>query len=275
MMASAIQAVELDLIKDCELRLVFVADEEVDGLGTQLYVSLEKPVGNTIVVIGEPTMLEACIAHRGVSRYLVRFHGRQCHSGTPHEGINAIYAAARFLLEIEKLDSSWQGRAEGILPPPNITATIVNGGVKENMVPGEAEVILDCRTVPGEIVEPQIRRILINLFQGSPIEYSLSNFITVDPSAIQADGPAVTVVCRAYQSVFGKEEVVTYFKGCCDMSYFCKAGYSQTLLCGPGSMDQAHIVDEYIEEVQLHDAIALYTEIIRQVQRSGDGSGPC
>lgn len=90
--------------RNCELRLVFVVDEEVDGLGTQYYVSHEPPGGRTIAIIGEPTMLEACIAHRGVTRFKVAINGRQCHSGLPYEGINAINQMARFLLEVERFD---------------------------------------------------------------------------------------------------------------------------------------------------------------------------
>ena len=52
------------------------------------------------------------------------------------------------------------------------------------------------------------------------------------------------------------------------MSAFTANGYEQTLLCGPGSLDQAHIIDEYIEIDQLHKAVDLYTEIFRQAERT-------
>ena len=270
MMASAIRAAECGEIRDCELRLVFVADEEVDGLGTRYYVSREAPTEKTLVVIGEPTMLEACIAHRGVTRFEVKIYGRQCHSGVPQEGINAIYQMARFLLEIEELDRRRQSLDCGILPPPNITATIARAGVKENAVPGESEVILDCRTVPGETVESlreDILTILHRLFDGTPVRYELRDFISVPPSSTTADGRVSTLTARAYEQVFDRAETITFFKGCCDMAFFCDKGYTQTLLCGPGSMEQAHTVDEYLEIEQLHRAVDLYSEIIRQAQK--------
>ncbi|MGI5963754.1 MAG: M20 family metallopeptidase [Lawsonibacter sp.] len=270
MMASAIQMVEQGEIQSCQLRLVFVVDEEVDGLGTQYYVAHEAPTDKTIVVIGEPTMLEACIAHRGVTRFKVVIHGRQCHSGLPHEGINAITQMAKFLLEVDRFDRERQSMDCGILPPPNMTATLLHSGVKENAVPGVSEVVLDCRTVPGETVESlreSILNILHNLFDGTPVTYEVTDFINVTPSSTEEDGRVCTIMKDAFQAAFGQDMVVTYFKGCCDMSYFYKAGYTQTLLCGPGSMDQAHIVDEYIEIDQLHKAVDLYTEVIRTVQK--------
>lgn len=270
MMASAIRAVETGEAENCEIRLVFVADEEVDGLGSLHYVNHVQPTDKTIVVIGEPTMLEACIAHRGVTRFSVTIHGRQCHSGVPQEGINAIYQTARFLLEIQRLDKERQSWDCGILPPPNITATIVHSGVKENAVPGTGEVILDCRTVPGETVQTlkeSISGILHSLFDGTEVTYEVHDFINVTPSSTAEDGRVCTVVSRAYEEAFGRKETVTYFKGCCDMSYFCAAGYSQTLLCGPGAMEQAHTVDEYIEIEQLQKAVDLYSAVIRQAQK--------
>ena len=270
MMASAIRAVEMGEARNCELRLVFVVDEEVDGLGTQYYVSHEPPGGRTIAIIGEPTMLEACIAHRGVTRFKVAINGRQCHSGLPYEGINAINQMARFLLEVERFDLDRQSLDCGILPPPNITATMLHSGVKENAVPGTSEVILDCRTVPGETADTlraSILDILHRLFDGTQVTYEVCDFINVTPSSTQPDGQVCTVLKNAFQEAFGREAAVTYFKGCCDMSYFCKAGYTETLLCGPGSMDQAHIVDEYIEIDQLHKAVDLYSAVIRQAQK--------
>lgn len=270
MMASAVRAVETGEIRDCELRLVFVADEEVDGLGTQYYVEHQQPTEKTIVIIGEPTMLEACIAHRGVTRFRVTIHGRQCHSGLPQDGINAINQMARFLLEVERFDQERQSLDCGILPPPNMTATMLHSGVKENAVPGISEVVLDCRTVPGETVQTlrdSILDILRRLFDGTPVTYEVQDFIEVTPSSTKADGLVCTAVKNAFREAFGQEAVVTYFKGCCDMSYFCKAGYAETLLCGPGSMDQAHIVDEFIEIEQLHKAVDLYSAVIRQAQK--------
>ena len=270
MMASAVRAVETGEIRDCELRLVFVADEEVDGLGTKYYVDREPPTDKTLVVIGEPTMLEACIAHRGVTRFRVTIYGRQCHSGVPREGINAINQMARFLLEIEKLDRERQSMDCGILPPPNITATMLQSGVKENAVPGVSQVVLDCRTVPGETVETlrqNLEAILHRLFDGTEVTWQVQDFINVTPSSTEEDGPVCTTLTRAFETAFGQAAVVTYFKGCCDMSFFCAKGYSQTLLCGPGSMDQAHTVDEYIAIEQLHEAVDLYSEMIRQAQK--------
>ena len=271
MMAAAICLVEQGEIWDCELRLVFVADEEVDGLGTKHYVNRIKPTEDTIVIIGEPTELHPLIAHRGVTRFCVQLFGQQCHSGTPYEGVNAVYAAARFALRIEEFDKSRQNEKIGILPPPNMTVTISHTGVKENVVPGTAKVIIDCRTVPGDTVETlqnSIETILHKLFDGTKVTYELSSFICVPPSSVPEDDIVCLNVKAAYRKICGEEALVTDCKGCCDMAYFCASGYSHTLLMGPGSMAQAHLVDEYIEISQLHRAVDFYAEVVRQMKNN-------
>lgn len=267
MMATAAYYAETGLPKDVELRLVFVCDEEVDGIGMRYYAASVPPTARTISVIGEPTELQLQIAHRGVTRFRVRIYGRQCHSGTPSEGINAVYLMSRFALKVQELDAGKQSRDCGILPPPNITVTIASSGIKENAVPGVSELIIDCRTVPGDTVaslEGELRAILRDLFDGTEIRYELENFICVSPSSVSPDGRVSTVCRRAFEKVLGTEPVITYFKGCCDMPYLCERGFDQTLLLGPGSMEQAHVVDEFIEIEQLEKAVELYREIVLQ-----------
>lgn len=155
-------------------------DEEVDGLGTQYYVSMSLLAAGQSPSSASLPCWRPCIAHRGVTRFKVAINGRQCHSGLPYEGINAINQMARFLLEVERFDLDRQSLDCGILPPPNITATMLHSGVKENAVPGTSEVILDCRTVPGETADTlraSILDILHRLFDGTQVTYEVCDFI--------------------------------------------------------------------------------------------------
>ncbi len=271
MIAACLKAKSENLLKDHTVELAFVADEEVNGSGSIHYLSNSHPEKDSMIIIGEPTMLNACIAHRGVTRFKVEIFGRQCHSGNPSNGINAIYCASKFLLEIEKLDNKYQSEKSGILPAPNITATVMNSGVKENAVPGVAEIILDCRTVPSQTpcgIFNDIEDILKKLFGDTEVTYKISNFINVLPSEIKKDSKICKLLDTSYRSIYNKPILITHFDGCCDMSYFYNAGCKQVLLCGPGSMGQAHIVDEYVTEEQLFKAVDLYYEMIKVYSRN-------
>lgn len=273
MMASAAQIAQEGITGSCELHLVFVVDEEIDGIGTKHFVKTQEPTDKTIVIIGEPTQLELNIAHRGVTRFHVKLIGRQCHSGRPQEGINAIYLMAQFAREIEAFDRARQSMDCGILPPPNMTITRASSGISDNAVPGTAEMVIDCRTVPGETVETlekNIQDILEKLFDGTEAEYSIDSYINVLPGSTNIDGRVCGICSNAFRDVFGDEAVITYFKACCDMSAFGAAGFSQTLLCGPGSLDQAHTANEFIDIDQFHKAVDLYTAIFREAEKSNE-----
>ncbi len=271
MLASAIKLSQEGISGNCTLKLVFVVDEETDGLGTKHYVRTHKPKDKSIVIIGEPTMLELNIAHRGVTRFRVKIYGKQCHSGRPYEGLNSIYLMSRFAEKVREFDLERQSLDCGILPPPNMTITRANSGISDNSVPGVADMVIDCRTVPGENAETlkeSILDILHSLFDDTDAKFTVDCFIDVMPGSTTQDGRVATIVSNAFHNAFGEQAKITYFKGCCDMSAFTANGYEQTLLCGPGSLDQAHIIDEYIEIDQLHKAVDLYTEIFRQAERT-------
>src|SRR5262249_538591 len=123
--------------------LALVCDEETGGQGLE---SLGKELpAFTASVIGEPTELDACPGQRGLLRAIVHETGRSCHASRPWEGVNAVEAAARDVLAISRLEFP---ETDPLLGRATLVTTMVQGGVRPNVVPGEASLTLDGRSTP-------------------------------------------------------------------------------------------------------------------------------
>lgn len=264
MMAAAIKVKRENTLGNKNLVLAFVADEEIDGTGTKYFAKHFKKGRQNIVVIGEPTQNKIHVAHRGVVRLRVGIYGKQCHSGRPCEGVNALTLLGRFLVEVEGWNQRKQKLIQPILPPPTVAATTAAGGVKDNVIPGYAEAVLDFRTVPGDTAEKlaeETETLLKRIFETENVSWTIEKYIDVAPGMTDPKAGSVKIAQQAYRRLGWPETEVTYFSACCDMSCFLAEGFD-AILCGPGSLAQAHVADEYIERQQLEDAVDFYESYI-------------
>lgn len=265
MMAAAIWAIETkEVIRP--FRLGFVADEEIYGTGTrELLQSL--PLGLLkYVVIGEPTENEIHIAHRGAIRFRFCVHGKACHAGAPTEGINALENAAKVIEAIQRVQKQIELRRHEVLPPPTICCTMANAGVKDNIVPSDCVLIVDCRPGVGdsaEMFEIAIRKELEaigGLQEGATL--TSETYIDVPAGCVAKESPIVEWAKDSYRNCFGKEPVITSFPACCDLSQFTSFGIP-AILYGPGAIAQAHTDNEFVEIDQLKRALNFYCSCLR------------
>ncbi|MEM8552247.1 MAG: M20/M25/M40 family metallo-hydrolase, partial [Pseudomonadota bacterium] len=130
------------------LSAVFVADEEAASAGAKHHVS--RGARYDYAVIGEPTGNGVVCAHKGSLRPVVEVRGKTAHSGTPQEGINAIFHAARLLSRFEQLSEEIANITHPLCGAASLTVTRMSGGHADNVVPELASFLLDRRMVPGE-----------------------------------------------------------------------------------------------------------------------------
>lgn len=270
MMAAAIKLKREDKIKDCELILLFVADEEIDGQGTKFFAkNFEKGTRNW-VLIGEPTANQVNVAHRGVVRLRIEVFGKQVHAAQPQLGINALTLMSKFLIAVDKRNLEKQEFVHSVLPAPTIAATVVNGGIKDNVVPGSCTTVLDFRTVPGDTAETLTREmdeLLRETIAGEGISWKITPFIEVLPGLTEPDAEITKTAVKTYEKVYGEKPVVSHFSGCCDMSCFTANGF-ETIICGPGNLAQAHTLDEYLLIEQFEKSIHLYEQFVIESQNA-------
>ncbi|WP_298630406.1 M20 family metallopeptidase [uncultured Thermus sp.] len=135
------------------LRLAALADEEGMMLGVKAFLKEGLARGFRGALVAEPEEMEICLWQKGALRLKLPFLGKMAHGAMPYAGENPIPKAARFILELEALQLELQETSSHpFLGPPYLTPTQVLASAGEgqlNVIPVQAEVVLDVRTVPG------------------------------------------------------------------------------------------------------------------------------
>ena len=265
MILAAQKYVKQESLEQNQLILAFVADEEVSGEGTRYL--LQSGIVADCAVIGEPTQMNVCVAHRGVDRYKVTIYGEAGHASKPKNESNPLYVAANLLLGIETQQSILALKSHPVLPPPSITATIVNGGVQGNAIPETCSVIVDRRTIPGEdhrFVLNEANGIINSVLKKYPLCHTdISSIAWIPPTEPLKNSPLQHIAYKVLKDMHIPSEI-TYFPAGCDQYQFINHGID-TVLIGPGSLAQAHTTNEYIEVNQLEEAAEFYFRLMQTI----------
>ncbi|QCK85376.1 acetylornithine deacetylase [Phreatobacter aquaticus] len=237
-----------DLARPIHIALSY--DEEVGCLGVprlieDLLTHEEKP---ELAIIGEPTGMRLGDRHRGFLGFRTRFDGKAAHSSDPSAGASAIYPAADFVSFLKSVGH----RAGAGIDQTTVNIGRIQGGSAINIVPSACEVVWEFRPVTpqdaGEI--EQLVAAYLTRALPSEVRQSTCRDIHVPPLAAAGDASALGVAAALggigppFAMPFGTEA-----------GFFQAAGMS-AVVCGPGSIAQAHQPDEWIERSQLDAADA-------------------
>ena len=211
-------------------------------------------------IIGEPSSLAVCPVNKGRVSACIRTFGKSAHSSVPEQGENAIVRMARVI----RAFSAYSEELRNAEPHPlcghgRFNPGVIRGGTQVNMVPDSCELEVDRRTLPGETKEriyKEFRLCLDPLVQDDPgFRYEISDPTwLVPPNSISHNEPVVQSLLRAYEHVMIKTAHVTAFTGGSDAPYM---GFS-TVICGPGSIAQAHTSREFVPVRHLTMVIRMY-----------------
>lgn len=247
------------------LKLLFVADEECSNLGTRYY--LEHCKEGDYAIIGEPTDLRIAVAHRGVSRDCIDLIGTERHAALPEEEEDALSLAARSILAFRNLNGRLKERTHKILPAPSVAVTMVQGYEKDNVVPERVRLLLDFRILPG-MTHEEVDRILDETLKDESIpNYEKRLHFYMPGGEIAADDPFVMQCLEVRKQILGgdtKENVPFAFEATCIQCFLEQSGI-RTIICGPGSIHQAHTAGEYTSEEQVRKAADLYEAIVKEI----------
>ena len=237
----------------------FVCDEEAANLGTLDF--LERYPKADYAIVGEPTGLVLAVAHRGVARFRIVVHGQAGHAGQPAYAVNAIELMNQVISALQAYHQSLQAKKHPLLPSPSCVVTMVQAGVKDNVIPDRAEIIIDRRMVPGETseeVEKEVKEFIAEHARLPEESFTMEKYIDLIPGEISASSPFLKSMEELHAAYFPeKEERVVGFTASCEQSLFLRAGID-TVVIGPGSIAQAHQVNEYVEIEELKAATGFY-----------------
>jgi acetylornithine deacetylase/succinyl-diaminopimelate desuccinylase-like protein len=190
-------------------------------------------------------------------------HGRAAHSSKPELGINAIQKSAGFLYELRELQDRLNKEPHPLLGPTTVECTLMDGGFKSNIIPDQAKLYINYRLVPAH-KEPEVSKkwftdIIEKLSRKDP-EFKAE--LTRHSASIPLDVPLDSEIVTTLIEILGTEPVgAPYYT---EAVSYSKAGIP-TVICGPGSIDQAHTPDEYISLKQLDEGYKTYKELVKRI----------
>jgi acetylornithine deacetylase len=234
------------------IHLAFSYDEEVGCAGVPgLLADLaEAGVKPALAIIGEPTEMKVVGAHKSGTGVRTRCVGLEGHSSAPHKGASAVMMAGEFIAALGQIGVELQADRDPCFDPPFSTtqANVVSGGTALNILAREAAVTWECRTLPGRDPMAIVARarelaeaILPKYRAGAPDAAIEVKVLTSYPGlALDADSPAVALA----RELSGANAVETVAYGT-EAGLFQLAGIP-AVVCGPGSIDQAHKADEFV-----------------------------
>jgi len=241
---------------DRDIHFCYTFDEETACIGAPLLIKelKKRDIKNGICIIGEPTNMKIIDAHKGMNEYTVHFGGLAGHSSKPHMGVNAIEYASRYINKLLELRQELIKRApkDCIFDPPHSTLSIggISGGIAHNVIADKCKVEWETRPVnkaDGDFVTkeiekfvsekllPDMKKVFPNSYIKKEIIGEVVGFEKLDESE----------ACEFVASITGdnSREVVSFGT---EAGLFQEVGIS-TVVCGPGSIEQAHKIDEFIE----------------------------
>lgn len=248
-------------------------DEEIGCRGAPLMIHEMTRMGvkPAACIVGEPTMMQPVVAHKGIQVYRCRVHGKAAHSSLTTQGCNAIDYAARLICHIreiaEKIKHSGQKDAHFDVPFTTLTTNLIKGGAAYNIIPEFCEFILEIRNLPQE--NPKQFEEQVEFFiQKELLPKMLREFPEAQVDLIKlASAPAFD---SDHQSAFAKSMYkLTGEKDIRKVAYATEAGLFQnanipSIICGPGSIEQAHKPDEYVEVAQLEKCAGFLRKAVAQ-----------
>jgi succinyl-diaminopimelate desuccinylase len=231
-----------------------LCDEEELMLGVHDFVRRGHADGVDGAIVCEPEGGEVCATQKGALRLRIDAEGKMAHGAMPHQGKNPLAALGRLLPAIEELESELQ-TAYGEHPHlglPYVTPThLLAGSIEQmNVIPRDAVLSLDIRTIPG-IDHDDIHRRLSELAEpiGDELGVDLRISRLVDRCSTEtpADDPVVRAVADAHEEVAGEPPAFGGVPGSTDGTILWRDAGVPVVVYGPGGKWIAHQADEYVE----------------------------
>ena len=250
---------------DRDIHFSFTFDEETACKGAPILIEELKKRGihDCICIVGEPTNMKIIDAHKGCYEYTTYFEGLAGHSSQPEKGVSAVEFAARYVNKLIELKEKLKSRQlkDSIFDPPYSTLQVggIFGGIAHNVIADKCHVNWETRPVvkedgiflnneidkfTQEVLLPEMKKI----YPKSTIKKHIIGEIT------GFDRISNSEACEFVSNITGdnSREVVSFGT---EAGLFQEIGIS-TVVCGPGSIKQAHKIDEFIKLSEIKKCIS-------------------
>jgi acetylornithine deacetylase len=248
----------------------FTYDEETACQGAPVMIKelKKRNLNCSVCIVGEPTNMKAVQAHKGCYEYSTYFTGLAGHGSAPDKGVNAVEYATRFINRLLDLREELKKREpkNSVFTPPYTTLGIgrIKGGLARNVIADQCVVDWELRPVvpeDGEFVnktmDTYVNEVLLpemkKVYPKSDIKKEIIGEIIGFNK--EENSQAINLVCNLTGD--NSREVVSFGT---EAGLFQEIGIS-TVVCGPGSIEQAHTIDEFVSYEQLKKCLALLIQV--------------
>ena len=242
------------------IHILLSYDEETSCLGSidvisRFGVDLPRP---GMVIVGEPTLMQVADAHKGVATFVTRVTGVDAHSANARLGANAISAACEIVAEIDRLGRECEA------------PEFIHGGTARNILASECVFEWEFRGLPNMTsmealarVQSFIDTVALPRLRRHTQAPRIETVMDVDVPGLRTDNESIAAAHGLVLALKNRTIAVSYAT---EAGHFQRAGLP-TIVCGPGSIDQAHKPDEFIEISQLTDCFAFLERMARSLKR--------
>jgi acetylornithine deacetylase len=244
-------------------------DEEVGCVGVTGLLDDLKTQGlkPALAIVGEPTLMKIVGAHKGGAKMVTTCCGREGHSSAPDKGANAVMMAGEFMNALETVQGEIRPDADARFDPPfsTVQATVVHGGTAVNILARQAEVTWEYRCLPDRDPRAIVERVraltqaeVLPKYKRRAAEAAFNTQVHAQYPGLAMDEESPAV--RLARELTGANQVEA-------VAYGTEAGHFQrygipAVICGPGSIEQAHRPDEFCEVSELAACEAFLRKVI-------------
>jgi acetylornithine deacetylase len=244
-------------------------DEEVGCVGVQGLLNdlQEQVIRPALAIVGEPTLMRVVGAHKGGAKLITHCHGKEHHSSAPEKGANAVMMAGEFVGLLNSVWDELRADEDPRFDPPHSTvqACMIEGGTAVNILARAAEVTWEYRALPDRDAAAIIERVkqraaaeILPRYRQRAAQAAFETRLHAQyPGLVMdEDSPAIHLARELTGS--NRTEAVAYGT---EAGHFQVAGIP-AVICGPGSIDQAHQADEYVALSELEACETFLRKVI-------------
>ncbi|WP_413663565.1 acetylornithine deacetylase [Microbulbifer sp. CNSA002] len=258
-----IEAAQTFLDKPLQKPLIILAtaDEETSMSGARALVQAGKPQAR-YAVIGEPTGLRPIRMHKGVMMEAVRITGQSGHSSDPSLGANALEAMHKVIGELLTLRKEWQQKYNNpgfAVPVPTMNLGCIHGGDNPNRICGHTELQFDIRPLPGmqlTDLREELNKRILTIPQDNKIQVEVASLF---PGTAPFEQDSHSELVKVAEQLCGHPAESVAFG---TEAPYLKSLNIDTIVLGPGDIDQAHQPDEFLALDRINPMVNILRDLI-------------
>ncbi len=248
------------------IHFAFTYDEETGCTGARVLVNqlVKGGLKPSVCIIGEPTSMGIIDGHKGCSGYSTEFTGVEGHSSLPGQAVNALEYASRFVARLMEIREEMPTRApvNSSFEPPYTTSSVcgLHSGVAHNVIPNKALIEWEMRSVQQsdhdylrDAMQGFVDTVLLPEMKAKSAKANIEEIFCSEVMGLEPDEHSEAV--RLIRDLTGRNSTGVVSFGT-EAGLFHGAGISSAL-CGPGSIEQAHRPDEFVEISQLDECLKM------------------